>query len=139
MAGYCQGRTGSLRLHNSPGTGVTDSCERQCGCWERNLGPLQVQPVLSTPEPPLQLQVAAGSTVAFSYTGVTEFSCPSLFFPTALPLSPPPACFKRMYFFFYYFTCRNVLPAWISICEPRHVCCLWRPEEGAKSLSYRWQ
>jgi hypothetical protein len=25
----------------SPGTGVTDSCELQCGCWELNLGLLE--------------------------------------------------------------------------------------------------
>jgi hypothetical protein len=37
-----------------PGAGVTDSCELLCGCWELNLGPLQKQPVLSTPEPALQ-------------------------------------------------------------------------------------
>ena len=25
----------------SSGTGITDSCELPCGCWELNLGPLQ--------------------------------------------------------------------------------------------------
>lgn len=30
----------------SPGTGVTDSCEPLCGCWELNLCHLQEQPVL---------------------------------------------------------------------------------------------
>ena len=28
----------------SPGTGVTDSYELSCGCWELNLGPLKEQP-----------------------------------------------------------------------------------------------
>ena len=35
----------------SPGTGAMDSCERPCGCWESNLGPLEEQPVLLTVEP----------------------------------------------------------------------------------------
>jgi hypothetical protein len=39
----------------SPGTGVTGSCELPCVCWELNLGPLEHQPVLSTMEPFLQL------------------------------------------------------------------------------------
>ena len=34
----------------SPGTGVTDSGELPCGCWELNSGPLQEQPVLLTAE-----------------------------------------------------------------------------------------
>ena len=34
-----------------PGTGVTDSCELPCGCWELNSGPLEEQPVLLTAEP----------------------------------------------------------------------------------------
>jgi hypothetical protein len=105
---------GSLRLHNSPVTGVTDNCELQCGCWESNLGPLQVQPVLSTPKPPHQLQVVstlgADSTVAFSYTVVTELSHHLLFFLPVL------LCLLFQLFFlnlftFYYFMCRNVLPA----------------------------
>lgn len=29
-----------------PGTGVTDSYELMCGCWELNSGPLEEQPVL---------------------------------------------------------------------------------------------
>jgi hypothetical protein len=33
---------------------VTDSCELLCGCWELNLGPLEVQSVLLTTEPSLQ-------------------------------------------------------------------------------------
>ena len=39
-----------------PGTGVTDSCELSCGCWELNLGPLGKQPVLQTAEPSVQPQ-----------------------------------------------------------------------------------
>ena len=40
----------------SPGAGVTGSCEAaQYGFWELNSGALQVQPVLLTTEPPLQL------------------------------------------------------------------------------------
>ena len=38
----------------SPGTGVTDSCELPCGCWELNLCPLGEQPALLTSEPSLQ-------------------------------------------------------------------------------------
>ena len=38
-----------------PGTGVTDSCELPCGCWELNPGPLEEQPVLLTAEPSPQL------------------------------------------------------------------------------------
>lgn len=43
----CEG-VGSLR------SGVIDSCELACGCWELNLGPLEEQRVLSTAEPSLQ-------------------------------------------------------------------------------------
>ena len=39
----------------SPGTGVTDSCELPCWCWELNLGPLEEQPGLLIAELPLQL------------------------------------------------------------------------------------
>ena len=38
----------------SPGTGVTNSCELPCGCWDLNLGLLEEQPVLLTAEPSLQ-------------------------------------------------------------------------------------
>ena len=40
-----------------PGTGVTDSCELPCGCWELNPGALEEQAVLLTTEPSLQLIV----------------------------------------------------------------------------------
>jgi hypothetical protein len=33
----------------SPGTGIVDSCELSCGCWELNPGPLEEQPVLLIP------------------------------------------------------------------------------------------
>ena len=36
-----------------PGTRVAKSCEKPCGCWELNLGPLQKKPVLLTAEPSL--------------------------------------------------------------------------------------
>jgi hypothetical protein len=36
-------------------TGVTDSCELPCGCWETNPGSLEEQKVLLTDEPSLQL------------------------------------------------------------------------------------
>jgi hypothetical protein len=36
-----------------PGTGLTDSCELSCGCWELNSGPPEEQPVLSTTKPSL--------------------------------------------------------------------------------------
>jgi hypothetical protein len=32
-------------------TGVIDSCELPCGCWELNPGPLKEQPVLVSTEP----------------------------------------------------------------------------------------
>jgi hypothetical protein len=38
----------------APGTGVTDSCELPCGCWEPNLSPLEEQPVLFPAESSLQ-------------------------------------------------------------------------------------
>ena len=38
----------------SPGTGVTDSCELPCGWWALNLGRLEGQLVLLTCEPSLQ-------------------------------------------------------------------------------------
>ena len=37
-----------------PGTGVPDSCELSCGCWELNLSPLEKQSVFLTSEPSLQ-------------------------------------------------------------------------------------
>jgi hypothetical protein len=39
----------------TPGTGVTDSCELLCRCWESNLGPLEEQPVLLVSEPSLRV------------------------------------------------------------------------------------
>jgi hypothetical protein len=38
----------------SSGTGVRDSFEWQCGCWELNLGLLQEQQALLTTEPSFQ-------------------------------------------------------------------------------------
>ena len=38
-----------------PGTGITDSYELSCGCWEMNLGLLKQQPVLLITEPSLLL------------------------------------------------------------------------------------
>ena len=38
----------------SPGTGVLDSYDLPCGCWELNSSPLEKQPVLLTTEPSLQ-------------------------------------------------------------------------------------
>ena len=34
-----------------PETGVTDSCEAPCGCWDLNLDPLEEQQVLLVMEP----------------------------------------------------------------------------------------
>jgi len=45
---------GQKEMTRSPGTGVTDSCELPCGCWELNSGPLQEQLVFLTTEPSLQ-------------------------------------------------------------------------------------
>jgi hypothetical protein len=36
-------------------TGVTEGCERLCGCWELNLDLLKTQSVLLTTEPSLAL------------------------------------------------------------------------------------
>ena len=41
----------------SPGTGVTDSYELSCGCWELTLDPLEEQPELLTSEPSFQLSL----------------------------------------------------------------------------------
>lgn len=38
------------------GTGIIDSCELSCGCWELIPGPLQEQPVFLIVEPFLQPQ-----------------------------------------------------------------------------------
>lgn len=38
-----------------PGTGIMDSYESPCGCWESNSDPLQQQQVLLTTEPSLWL------------------------------------------------------------------------------------
>lgn len=38
----------------SPGTGVTDSCELLCGCWELNVSPLEDQSMLLNAEPSFQ-------------------------------------------------------------------------------------
>lgn len=40
-----------VRGINFSGTGLTDSCELECGCWELNSGPLQKQQVLLATEP----------------------------------------------------------------------------------------
>ena len=44
-------------LCRSPGTGIADSCELPCGCWELNPGPSEEQLVLLTPESSLQSQL----------------------------------------------------------------------------------
>jgi hypothetical protein len=44
---------GSQKSVESSGTGVTDSCEPPCGCWELNPEPLEEQPVFLTTEPSL--------------------------------------------------------------------------------------
>ena len=38
-------------LYKDVGTGVTDSCELLCGCWELNPGPPEEQSVLLTTKP----------------------------------------------------------------------------------------
>lgn len=38
-----------------PQTGVKDSCELVCGCWQSNQSPLEEQPMFLTTEPSLQL------------------------------------------------------------------------------------
>ena len=50
-----------------PGTGVTDSCELPCGCWELNPGALEEQPVILATE--LSLQPLEG------YFGKSVLSC----------------------------------------------------------------
>ena len=54
VCAWCPWRLG--KGIGSSTTGVTDSCEPSCGCWESNLGPLEKQPVLLaavSPGPPL--------------------------------------------------------------------------------------
>ena len=41
------------RGHQITSTGVTESCEPPCGCWELNPGPLEVQPMFLITEPSL--------------------------------------------------------------------------------------
>ena len=43
----------------SPGTGITDSCELSCGCWDLNLGSLKNKPMFLTAKPSPQPQVSA--------------------------------------------------------------------------------
>ena len=52
-----------------PGTGVTNSSEPPRGCWELNLGLLEVQAVLLTLEPSLQTPAVFSETAP-----VTSFS-----------------------------------------------------------------
>jgi hypothetical protein len=40
-----------LQRSEDPATGVANSCEPPCGCWELNLSPLKEQPVIVTAEP----------------------------------------------------------------------------------------
>ena len=58
-----------------PGTGVTNSCELSCGCWELNLGPLEEQSVLLTAESSLQLLLCHFSFYFFSFC---YLFCPSV-------------------------------------------------------------
>nr|XP_042133715.1 A disintegrin and metalloproteinase with thrombospondin motifs 17-like [Peromyscus maniculatus bairdii] len=54
--------SGSCRTEEgigSPGTGVIDSCESPCGCWELDVDPLEEQPMLLTIK--LSLQPPQGS------------------------------------------------------------------------------
>ena len=44
------------RSEEGVGTGVTDTCQLPCGCWESNPGSLQEQSMLLTTEPSLQPQ-----------------------------------------------------------------------------------
>jgi hypothetical protein len=41
----------------SPETGIRDSCDLSCGCWERRLGPLKDQDVLLTTGPSVQPRI----------------------------------------------------------------------------------
>jgi hypothetical protein len=49
----CRAFRGQKGALDPLGTGVPDSCEQSCGCWELNLGPWEEQPVLSPAEPSL--------------------------------------------------------------------------------------
>ena len=46
MSCVCLAFEEARRGVRSPGTGITDSCELPCGCWQLNAGPLQEQQVL---------------------------------------------------------------------------------------------
>lgn len=47
---------GSQKSAGPIGTGIMGGCELPCGCWELNSSPLQVQQVLLTAEPFLELR-----------------------------------------------------------------------------------
>lgn len=51
---FCLVSTEVTKVSGSLGTGVTDSCEPPCGCWESISGPLEEQPLLLAAEPSLQ-------------------------------------------------------------------------------------
>ena len=61
----------------SSGTGVTDSCELSCECWELNPGPPEEQPVLLTIELSLVLAYFLGMPVCIvqKYTYLMDSYC----------------------------------------------------------------
>jgi hypothetical protein len=61
---------------DSPGTGVTDSCELPCECQEPNSGPLEEQPVLLTTELSLQphTQICCHRFLKPHFTYLVEFN-----------------------------------------------------------------
>ncbi|ERE74288.1 E3 ubiquitin-protein ligase [Cricetulus griseus] len=74
----------------SSGTGVTDSCELPCGCWELNPGPLEEEPGLLTTEPylqPVETEFLCVSLAVLELTLLTRLASNS---EICLPL--PPEC-----------------------------------------------
>ena len=69
-----------------PGTGVIDSCEQPCGCWELNPGPLEEHAVLTTTEPALQLpSISFLRFIYFMYMNVLLHVCMcTMYVPSAL-------------------------------------------------------
>lgn len=56
MFGYLQRPEGVI---SSPGTQVPGRCELLCMCWDWDLGPLEEQQVLLTPQPYSQPSMAS--------------------------------------------------------------------------------
>jgi len=74
----------------SPGTGVRDSCELPCGCWESNTSPLEEISVLLIIEPSPQSPLLS---LLLHFVPLALVSIPSTLDTFLLPPTPPvPIC-----------------------------------------------